>query len=151
MVSRGPVPKPTRLRIIEGNPSKRPINDREPRPTLKAPACPRWLMPEAKAEWRRVMPELERLGLLTQLDRAAFAGYCQSWARYVEAEAKVEQYGEILKAAGSDYIQQSPYVIIANKHLQMARAFCQEFGLTPSSRSRMQVPEVGDDGEEDLD
>ncbi|KKM17277.1 hypothetical protein LCGC14_1677380 [marine sediment metagenome] len=147
MGARGPAPKPTTLRVLEGNPSKRPINKDEPKPVPKAPGRPDWLLPEAKHEWSRVVPELERLGLLTVVDRAALATYCQAWARYVEAEEKLSQYGGVLKAKQSDYVQVSPYSTISRQNAQIVRAFCGEFGLTPSSRGRMSVGKLDDDEE----
>jgi phage terminase small subunit len=50
----GPKPKPTELKIIEGNPGKRPLNKNEPRPPRLSPQCPNWLLPEAKKEWKRL-------------------------------------------------------------------------------------------------
>lgn len=143
----GPARKPTALRILEGNPSKRPINRNEPKPTPGRPSRPSWLLEEAKHEWSRVVPELERLGLLTLVDRAALTTYCQAWARFVEAEAKLTQYGAVLKAKHSDYVQVSPYATISRQNAQIIRAFCGEFGLTPSSRGRMSVGK-GEEGAE---
>jgi len=47
---RGRKPKPSRLRVIEGNPGKRALNTREPRPAVRIPTCPAHLSPSAKAE-----------------------------------------------------------------------------------------------------
>jgi P27 family predicted phage terminase small subunit len=98
------------------------------------------------------VPELDRLGLLTVVDRAALATYCQAWARYVEAEAMLAQYGSVLKAKGSDYIQVSPYATISRHNAQLVKSFSMEFGLTPSSRSRISVtpPTVADPFEDYL-
>ena len=137
MGRRGPAPKATPIRLLEGNPSKRAINRNEPKPSARCPPCPQWLLPEAKREWRRVVPELERCGVLTQVDRAALATYCQAWARYVEAEAKIAQYGDVLKSKRSDYIQVSPYITISRQMSQTVKAFATEFGLTPGSRTRI--------------
>jgi len=73
MAITGPKLKPTAIKILEGNPGKRPLNLNEPKPLQIAPECPDWLLDEAKKEWKRLAPELERLGLLTILDMAAFA------------------------------------------------------------------------------
>lgn len=48
MATRGRKPKPTAMKELEGNPGKHPLNTSEPKPTKKAPACPKWLEPEAK-------------------------------------------------------------------------------------------------------
>ena len=67
----GPPKKPTKLRILEGNPSKRPLPKNEPEPDPTMPECPDWLMDDAKEEWNRVAPELHRIGLRTVGDVAA--------------------------------------------------------------------------------
>lgn len=107
MGTRGRKPKPTALKILEGNPGKRPLNESEPKPEKKAPKCPSWLEPEAKKEWRRMSKILQELGILTQIDASAFAGYCQAYARWKEAEEFLTKHGTIFKTL-SGYIQQVP-------------------------------------------
>ncbi|GIW48995.1 MAG: terminase [Caloramator sp.] len=136
MATRGRKPKPTALKVIEGNPGKRPLNKAEPKPENKAPKCPSWLEKEAKKEWRRMSKVLETLGILTEVDAAAFAGYCQAYARWKEAEEFLSKHGTIFKTP-SGYIQQVPQVSIAQTYLKIMKDFCSEFGLTPSSRSRI--------------
>jgi P27 family predicted phage terminase small subunit len=109
------------------------------------PSPPTWLAHEAKAEWARVVPELYRLGLLTLVDRAALGVYCQTWARYVAAERVLADHGMSIEGetkGGHHYLQQRPEVAISKDCAGLIKAFCHEFGLTPSSRSRMQVPEA---------
>ena len=74
MAQRGRKPKPTALKMLEGNPGGRPLNTKEPKPEKKAPRCPSWLEDEAKKEWKRMAKVLENMGLLTEMDMAAFAG-----------------------------------------------------------------------------
>lgn len=139
MGQRGPAPKPTRLRIIEGNRSKRPLPKDEPQPQVGRPQYPRWLISEARSEWKRIVPELMRLGLLTLIDRAALAGYCQAYARWQQAERILTKEGLTFVGDNGD-IKQRPEVAIAQKSLQQVKAFCQEFGLTPASRTRISAP-----------
>jgi P27 family predicted phage terminase small subunit len=138
MATRGRKPKPTALKVLEGNPGKRPLNTKEPQPEKKAPRCPSWLEPEAKNEWRRMAKALEAMGVLTQVDRAAFAAYCQAYARWKEAEEFLSKHGTIFKTP-SGYIQQVPQVSIAQTYMKIMKDFCSEFGLTPASRTRIQV------------
>ena len=63
MATPGRKPKPTSLKVLEGNPGKRALNDTEPKPEKKAPKCPTWLNKEAKKEWKRIATELEALGI----------------------------------------------------------------------------------------
>src|ERR1700687_4546306 len=79
-------PVPTRLKILRGNPGKRPINTAEPKPRIKMPPCPDHLNDDGKKEWRRVGRILVECGVLTDLDRAAISSYCTAWQRHVEAE-----------------------------------------------------------------
>lgn len=137
----GRKPKPTALKLIDGNPGKRPINKNEPRPTPKAPKCPSWLHRDAKKEWRRLAKELESLGLLTAVDMTAFAAYCQAYARWKEAEEYIAEHGPT-NVTESGYIQQVPQVTIAQQSQKQLRAWCAEFGFTPSARSRIEVEPV---------
>ena len=136
MATRGRKPTPTAIKELEGNPGKRALNENEPKPDKKAPPCPKWLEPEAKKEWRRLAKQMEQLGILTQVDMAAFAGYCQAYARWKEAEEFITQHGSIVKTP-SGYWQTVPQVSIAQTYLKIMNRFAEQFGLTPSSRSRI--------------
>jgi len=78
MATRGRKPKPTAMKELEGNPGKHPLNTSEPKPNKKAPACPKWLEPEAKKEWRRLAKQMEAIGILTGGLTAAAAGITTS-------------------------------------------------------------------------
>ena len=136
MATRGRKPTPTAIKELEGNPGKRPLNKKEPKPTKKAPPCPKWLEPEAKKEWRRLAKKMEQLGVLTEVDMAAFAGYCQAYARWKEAEEFITQHGSILRTK-SGYVQPVPQVSIAQTYLKIMNRFAEQFGLTPAARSRI--------------
>ena len=144
MGKRGPTPKPTILKIIDGNPGKRPLNMNEPQPTKESPTCPAWMPNEAKKEWKRVVPELERMELLTLVDMAALTGYCVAWARFVDAEKWIKINGTFYTVNDKDgqikSMNKVPQVAIVEKSLDIMRAFCKEFGFTPSSRSGIVVP-----------
>lgn len=153
MGRRGPPPKPTRLKLLEGNPGKRRLPANEPKPRPVAPSCPRSLKLEAKREWRRIVPELDRLGLLAVIDRGQLAGYCQSWAIWVEAEEWLAANGRTYILRDEDgnvrYAAPWPEVKIARDALADMRAFGARFGLSPSDRTRMTVPAAPE--EDDLD
>lgn len=139
---RGRKPKPSIIRDLEGNPGKRPLNDREPVPPPGIPECPDHLDDEARAEWFRTAAVLTEMGLLTKADRTALAAYCTVYSRWVTAEAQVRKFGSIVKSPHKGYPMKSPYLTIADQALEAMRKLMVEFGLTPSSRSRIRV---GDD------
>ena len=146
MAARGRKPKPTALKVLEGNPGKRPLNDHEPIPPKGEFKCPSWLLPEAKKEWKRLASSLEAMGVLTMADLTAFAGYCQAYARWKEAEEFITQHGSIFKTP-SGYVQQVPQVSIAQQNLKIMQSFCSDFGLTPATRARIIA---GGGGSEDV-
>ena len=132
-------PKPTQLRIDQGNPGRKAISPDEPRPAIIAPKCPNHLSPYAKREWKRITPLLLTLGLLSQLDMASIASYCQVYDRWRKAELKVRRHGELIVINSMGYLQQNPWLNIANKSLEQMKVFYAEFGLTPSARTKLRV------------
>ncbi|WP_256369831.1 phage terminase small subunit P27 family [Microvirga sp. KLBC 81] len=81
---------------------------------------------------------MHRLGLLTEMDRAALAAYCQAYGRWVEAERKLKETPLLIKLP-SGYIQQSPWLAVANKQLELMHKYLAEFGLSPTSRTRVEA------------
>lgn len=150
MPSVGRKPKPRALKELAGNPGKRKLRE-EPKPPAGAILCPVELSAEAHKEWNRLVPDLEEMGVLTRIDTTALAAYCECWSRWVDAEKNIRKYGAVIKTA-KGYPMQSPYLKIANQALDLMRKFMVEFGLTPSSRSRVTVGDkpTDDDGWDDL-
>ncbi len=141
---RGRKPVPTALRILRGNPGKRPLPKAEPVVAAAVPEAPSHLQPEARAEWDRVVPELRAARLLTKLDRAALAAYCVAYGRWVEAELKLRELGVIVKAP-SGFPMLSPYLLVANKALEQMQKALAEFGMSPSSRVRVTAADAAGD------
>ncbi|HEY7299472.1 MAG TPA: phage terminase small subunit P27 family [Xanthobacteraceae bacterium] len=136
---RGRRPKPTRLKVLTGNPGKRPLNAAEPQPVVASPECPLELGPVAKREWERLVQELVPLRILTNLDRAALAAYCGAYGMWAEATEAIQKYGTMVKSP-TGYPVQSPYVSIANRQAEIMMRIASEFGFTPASRSRIATP-----------
>lgn len=111
-------------------------------PEPKIPKPPDILTGQALAEWKRITVELEKLGILTNLDLAALAAYCQAWARWLDAESKLAKTGPVVKAP-SGYPMLNPWLSIANKAIQQVQRLAGEFGLTPSARTRIDVNAAG--------
>ncbi|MFM0263114.1 phage terminase small subunit P27 family [Paraburkholderia sediminicola] len=132
---RGRKPVPTALKLARGNPGKRPLPDSEPRPGLEV-VIPDWLSPAACKHWSTVADPLRAAGLLTALDAIALGLYCEAFARWQYANEQIVKLGPVVKGAAG-YSVKSPFVAVANTaYEQMTRMLC-EFGMTPSSRSRV--------------
>ena len=136
---RGRRPKPTRLKVLTGNPGRRPLNIHEPKPEPVVPECPAELGAVARREWNRLAGVLAPLRILTDLDRAALAAYCGAYGMWAEATESIQKFGTMVKSP-SGYPVQSPYVSIANRQAEIMMRIASEFGFTPASRSRISTP-----------
>ncbi len=136
----GPPPKPTKLEDLHGRPGRRPANRNEPHPNeyVRRPSAPKHLGRVAKNEWNRVSKELHQIGLLTKIDRTALTAYCVTYETWLNAVEMMKKHGVLIKAQ-SGFPMQSPYLQIANKAQAEMRKWLVEFGMTPSSRSRVSV------------
>lgn len=154
----GRKPTPTYLKLVKGNPGRRKLNKNEPKPALGIPPVPEHLTDAAKVEWGRIANELHELGALTRLDRAALAAYCQAYSDWIEAEEQLRRFGKVVKSpvkqtvrqtrageviteTSGGYPMQSPFLPIRNKALETMHKFLIEFGMTPASRSRINLPD----------
>lgn len=136
MGKRGPTKKPTNLKILQGNPGKRKLNENEPKFEIDEEALlkpPPFLGTYGKKEWKRIAPLILKNKLLTNADINTLAAYCQSYNRWVEAEKEVRIRGFTTETDKGNIIQR-PEVGIANKAMENMVKFAKEFGLTPSSR-----------------
>ena len=137
--------KPTAIIELEGNPGKRPLNKKEPKPTSGIPSCPSWLSKMAKQEWNRVSKELGMLGLLTGVDRATFAAYCDAYSTWYEANEELKDRKSLFFKTNTGYWQQHPAVGVKHTAMKIMLSFAVEFGMTPSSRARIGVDLSKDD------
>jgi P27 family predicted phage terminase small subunit len=147
MGRRGPPAKPTKLKLVQDTLRRDRGATNEAQPEIAIPEVPEHLSDEAKVEWGRVSHELADLGLLTRIDRAALAAYCQSWARWKESEEKLRETGLVVTtkarfdAAGNQIgggnIIENPFYKITCNEREFMKKFMIEFGMTPASRSRI--------------
>jgi P27 family predicted phage terminase small subunit len=133
---RGPIPKPSAIARAEGNPGKRRLNDCEPQPRATTPRCPDHLDAEAKKEWKRLVPVLRRMKVLTEADGMTLANLCQAWSTLMKAQRKLTEMG-ILYKTPNGHIQQSPLFSMVNQCIDTVTKLSREFGLTPAARSRI--------------
>lgn len=138
----GPKPLPKNVHLLMGNPSKlsaAALFDDCIRPATEIPKAPDHLSPEALEEWDRITVELEKLGLVSQIDRAALAVYCQAYGRWVHAENQLTELGDkgLIDYSPNGYKQISVWLQISNRAVDQMKSFLTEFGMTPSARSRV--------------
>ena len=143
---RGRKPKPSGLKLITGTDRADRGNPDEPQPQPACPEPPDHLKAEARAEWTRVSHQLNALGILSEIDRAALGAYCQAYSRWVQAETALDRmadrdamtHGLMIRTQGGNAIQ-NPLVGTANKAMADMMRYAAEFGMTPSARSRIRA------------
>jgi phage terminase small subunit len=126
-MKRGAKATPTALKKLAGNPGKRPLNADEPQPARGMPPCPDWMPPDGRMQWELVVPELDRMGVLTRVDVAVVEGFCALYAEMVETVKARKP----LKAA----------------LLGQLRVHACELGLTPAARAKLSAPKSNDDND----
>ena len=134
----GRKPLPTHLKLVKGTARPHRLNSAEPRPEVLAPEPPEYLDARAKAHFVALSALLARQGIMTELDAAALARYCVVWGRWLDAEQEVQSRGAVVKTVAGNVIQ-NPFLPVANRCLAQLAQIESEFGMTPSSRSRIRA------------
>lgn len=134
----GRKPLPTQLKLVKGTARPHRMNPAEPQPVVAIPNPPEHLDAEAAAKFADMAILLARHGVMTELDAGALARYVVIWRRWLEAEAEVKRRGPVVKTVGGNIIQ-NPFLAVANKCLAQMGQIESEFGLTPSSRTRIRM------------
>lgn len=140
----GPPRKPTALKIVEGNPGKRPLNKREPKPRGNLYDPPAWLTDEQRVGWEYAI-ESAPFGLLKRVDRSTLVAWVIAEDLHRQGAEKLNGGALLIKTPNGMPVQ-SPYLSIVNKQAQIMLKAAGEMGFTPASRSRVEVGEVEQDG-----
>lgn len=111
-----------------------------------APSAPSTLCREAKAEWNRIVPELNRTGLLAKVDRGALAAYCDAWAKWNEARRLLDAEGLTCESGRDNRPAKHPAWMVYAQAATLMAAFEKELFISPNARLRSALPEA-DDGE----
>lgn len=132
---------PKNVHLLQGNRSKKSAAELvdHNRPPVHVPDAPDHLSADALAEWQRVVPLLEAMGIIADLYRAPLAVYCQAWGRYVHAERKLAEIGDdaLVSTTPSGYKQIGVWLQVSNRAAEQMKTFAAEFGMTPSAINRV--------------
>ena len=139
MVS-GRLPRPTKLKILAGEPNKDRINENEPEAPPGRPPMPERFNDSkgGKVAWENLLDALEALGILSPVYAHALEVYTDTYIQYRSAVDAVNKYGAVLP--NGDSFKRNPYVTEMHMNKASLIKLQAEFGLTPSSLSRISVP-----------
>ena len=119
-------------------PGGRTVNE-GPKFVRDAPDPPTWLDREAKAEWRRVVPELARLKLLSRMTRASLTSYCETWSVFVDATKTIHAEGILAEGRTGQVVH--PAVKVQMQASAELRRWAVEYALTPASEQKVKPVE----------
>ena len=130
--------KPTELKVLHGTARKDRLPKNEPKPRPTTPSMPDDFDEWSQECWRRNVPILENMRVLTEADADMLEAYCASYSRFKQANARLKR---IVAEAGDDMSQIRPAEVSVEKAEHSMRLLAAEFGLTPAARGRLSVPE----------
>ena len=133
MGTRGPAPKPTRLKILAGETRPSVVNYAEPIPAGGPLTAPADLRPEARVVWERVVDSLGPTGVLTSADKDILRLYSEAFVRYQEAEAMLWKTGPLLEGRDGNFVK-NPLHQIVRDNADAVKKYARELGLTPAAR-----------------
>ena len=148
-------PTPTHLKVVKGNPGKRAINKKEPKPKREIPGCPAYLSNTAKVAWGRLSVVIDRMGILTEADGPALERLCDCYAEILECRDIIARdgrtYSSVTTRTTSEEgeqvtVEEVKSLLKANPAVGMLadadrrfKSYLVEFGLTPAARSKVQA------------
>jgi P27 family predicted phage terminase small subunit len=143
-----PPKKPTHLRAVEGFPDKRPINKNEPMPTKGYHQAPAHFSEKAKAYYNEMCQELNRWGVITELDSRAAEMLIEAYVEYRELSDDIAVNGLnywVEGTNGQNLLKANPSVAARASAWNRVRAMLTEFGMTPASRSKVNAQKENDE------
>jgi P27 family predicted phage terminase small subunit len=135
---RGRKPKPTHLKLIDGNPGKRAINKNEPIPIKELSEAPDFLSLEQTEVWEHVIANAPA-GMLKELDRELLYAWVAAAVNHRDAQREIREHGQFVHSKKTGYSTANPASLVAKRAVDIMTRVAAELGFSPSSRSRMQV------------
>jgi P27 family predicted phage terminase small subunit len=154
---------PSRIKVIKGTfrPDRAPANEPDPLVITSVPRAPSHLNRWAKQMWNATARELVRLRMFTTLDTYSLEVLCEQYGIYRELKESITHKkveGKLQKITLAEYLatrnsQTMPEFTAMKGAFERYSALLKEFGLSPSSRSRIDLlgePPATKDPMEDL-
>jgi P27 family predicted phage terminase small subunit len=132
---------PTRLKLLRGNPGRRPLTVDEPQPDVLSETVPPELVDDVTAadEWTRTIVPAIRRRQITAADRTLAIAHCELFATWRSQLAAAARHAHIIAAGRDKYPKQNPARLMAHSTLRLLIAVDSELGLSPASRTRVSV------------
>jgi P27 family predicted phage terminase small subunit len=146
---RGRKPIPDNIKRLKGTLEKSRVNEEQPEfNRVSHIEPPEGLGDIATQEWLRVVPLLDAAGVLTEADVSALRAYCLAYQTFEIAAKAVEVEG-ITAVGHNGGVSTNPSFRVMKEAGLLMHRYLTEFGLTPSSRSRVKANPPRKDSEWD--
>lgn len=134
---------PTELKILAGNPGKRPLNKNEPKPAVSIPDPPETLKPKAREKYYEIAPLLMKMGVFTNVDGLGLCMMVEAYVDYLDARAALDEAGgwyyQVITKEGAVMWRLHPAAGVVQDCDRRIRAWLIEYGKTPAARARLKV------------
>ena len=135
---------PTEIKRQRGTLRDDRTNPNEPQSPLCIPPVPTWLSEEGQKSFVELSTLLHDMSVLTQADEVSLTLLCDAYGDYKQAKEVINTLGptqDITSREGHTKSKQRPEVVIANQAFVRVFQLLKEFGLTPSSRAKVNAIE----------
>lgn len=140
MGRRGPAPKPTLLKLVSGNPGRRPLNALEVVPPPGPLPPPDFLDEQSRRVWDSLAPQLASTGLARPIDAGVLARYCVLFVLWIDAVEVVRKHGPVITTRQGGKVvsmKELPHSAVIRRLHQSMLLVEREFGLSPAARTRI--------------
>ncbi len=138
MGKRGPKRTPTPTLELRGSNVPKYHRGREPKPSPGEPTCPHWLSAKGKTIWRKLTPKLKAAGILTVIDGAGLARFCELFVHWREAAVQLRGEDRVIVMPNGTRCANPLFKIVTELSRELARLE-QAYGLTPADRAGLSV------------
>lgn len=138
--------KPTALKVLQGNPGKRPLPENEPKFDITVPKAPEFLYGESLRQWNIYAPLLASKGLMSDAFITELSNYCLCVQEIAEATEDIKENGYTETTTNGNVIQR-PVVGLRHQAMDRAHKFLVEFGMTPASATKITASKKDADDE----
>lgn len=141
----GRKPKPTALKVVQGNAGKRALPKNEPAPEALAevPEPAEWMGEIAAGIWRSVAPWLVATKIMAATDLHNLEAFCMAYQRWREAQDDIDMNGLVVPGARGGVVK-NPACTVANESLRQVATFGSALGLDPAARARLKPAGTGE-------
>lgn len=132
MGKRGAKPAPSAMKLLLGNPGRRPISEHEVTPDSSAPVCPDWLGEVGRAYWQAVMDAMPS-GFIRSVDGQLLSQYCHAWEEFHLSRKALETEGRSV-TSDNGVTRVNPTLTVMNNAADRIRRLAACFGFSPADR-----------------